>query len=287
MVLDSQFLIRVRQSEQETGEAVSAGVAGRAGASASSKGAVEAEAALGLAEEVLNLLVDGPASAELQLMGSLGQRDVVADLVVIGLVVPRPAGDFEVRADAAAQVDVGDAAEVVRASEKPGVGADISGRKCQALQAGSRVRNDIDYVSVVIESHLVEQGRADRIGRVDNAATRWITEGVADSWKVVAAPLAGGEVLCNLFRDVVSEDGELRSEVVIDANDFFPKIRRGVGAADEIADSVSNVRGRSREDAGCEQRLGIRINHARRNNVAGKWRALHNSGRGSTTAPGE
>ena len=102
MVLNGQLLIGVGQSQQETGEAVSAGGVGRAGGSAGSEGAVETKAALGLTEEVLDLLINGPACTELQLMCSLGQRDVVANLVVISLVVPRPTGDFKIRADPAA-----------------------------------------------------------------------------------------------------------------------------------------------------------------------------------------
>jgi hypothetical protein len=57
---------------------------------------------------------------------------------------------------------------------------------------------------------------------VDNAATRWIAEGIADSWNVIAAPLAGGEILSHLFSNVMPEDGELGGEIVINANDFFP-----------------------------------------------------------------
>ena len=59
-----------------------------------------------LAEQVLNLLVQRPAAAHLELMRALGPGDVVADLVVIRLVVPGPTGDFEVRPAVAAQVDV-------------------------------------------------------------------------------------------------------------------------------------------------------------------------------------
>ena len=86
------------------------------------KRVIEAETTLGLTEEVLSLLVKCPAPTELELVGAMCPGDIVADLIVIGLVVPRPAGDFEVRAAAAAQVDVGNAVQVVRSREDPGVG---------------------------------------------------------------------------------------------------------------------------------------------------------------------
>src|SRR5579872_1224131 len=50
---------------------------------------VKLEVALRVRERVLPLLVNRPAKAELQLMGALGPRDVVAELVVIGFVYPR------------------------------------------------------------------------------------------------------------------------------------------------------------------------------------------------------
>ena len=93
----------------------------RAGRSPGSKRVVEAETTLGLTKEVLDLLVESPTPAHLELVGAMGPGDVITDLVVVGLVVPRPTGDFEIRAALAAQVDVGDAGQVVRSSEEPGV----------------------------------------------------------------------------------------------------------------------------------------------------------------------
>ena len=115
---------------------------------------------------------------------------------------------------------------------------------------------------------------------MDNAATRWIAEGIADSWNIISAPLAGGETLCHLFSNVVSEDGELGAEVMVNANDFFPKIGRSISAANERAYGVSNVGGRCGEDACLEQSSGIRIDHARWNHIARKLPTRGDSRRG-------
>src|SRR5207247_11044806 len=116
-VLNSQDLVGGRGYQLKSGETVSAGSVGRAGGAASSEVFVKGKAALGLTEEVLNRLVDGPTGSELKLMGSLDQRNVGADLVIISLVVPRPAGDFELGACPAAQVDIWDAVQIVWSSE--------------------------------------------------------------------------------------------------------------------------------------------------------------------------
>src|SRR5580692_1703014 len=105
MVLHGQLLISIGIPEQEISVAVSG------------ESAVEIVSALGLTEQILDLLVKCPAATKLKLMGSLGPGDVVANLVVIGLVVPWPAGHFELGVDSPAQVDVGDAAQVVGSRE--------------------------------------------------------------------------------------------------------------------------------------------------------------------------
>ena len=104
-VLDGEFLIAFGVAKQEVGEVVAG------------ESTVKAETALGLTEQILRLLVESPAPTELELVSAVGPREVITDLVIVGLVVPRPAGDFEVRAGGAVQVDVGDAVVVVRSSE--------------------------------------------------------------------------------------------------------------------------------------------------------------------------
>src|SRR5580692_12701986 len=126
-VLHRQLLIRVWQAEQHAGEAVSASGVGRASCGPGSKRVIEAETTLRLTEQVLGLLVKRPAPAEFELVGPMRPRDVVADLVVIRLVVPRPAGDFKLRTAATAQVDVGNAVHVVRPREDPGARAVVAG----------------------------------------------------------------------------------------------------------------------------------------------------------------
>jgi len=88
--------------------------------------------------------------------------------------------------------------------------------------------------SVVVEGGFVEERRADGVGCVDNAAARRVTEGVTDRGNVVTAPLAGAEGFASPARDVVSEDGELGGEVMINADDLFTQVRRGVVAADKF-----------------------------------------------------
>ncbi len=97
MVLYREFLVLFGVAEQEVSEVVAG------------ERAVKGVAALSLTEQVLDLLIESPTAAELDLMSTLGQRDVIADLVVIGFVVPRPAGNFKFGAGRAGQVDVRDA----------------------------------------------------------------------------------------------------------------------------------------------------------------------------------
>ena len=96
-VLDGEFLIAFGIAKEEIGEVVAG------------ESTVKAETALGLTEQILGLLVKSPAPTELELVSALSPRNVIADLVIVGLVFPRPAGNFEVRAGGAVQVDVGDA----------------------------------------------------------------------------------------------------------------------------------------------------------------------------------
>ena len=165
---------------------------------------------------------------------------------------------------AAAQVDVGNAIHVVWSSEEPGVRAVVTGGERQTGQARGCVRNDVDAVPVVVEGHFVDERWADRIGGMDDGAIRRIAEVVADRRNVVSAPLAGCETLGDLFGDVVSEDGELAVEVMVDADDFFPQIRDSVGAALELGlwVSAAGCRVVGRENASRDKSCGVRIDHA-------------------------
>ena len=105
MVLHGKFAVALGIAKQQIRKVISC------------KRAVETERALGLAEEILHLLVDRPTRAEPELVSSLGERNVVTNLVVVGLVLPGPTRDFEVSAGPAVQVDIRDAVQVVWSSK--------------------------------------------------------------------------------------------------------------------------------------------------------------------------
>src|ERR1700704_5362697 len=83
VVLQGEFLVRLGVYEEEVSKVVTG------------KGAVKIKTALGLTEQILDLLIERPAKAELKLVGSLGPREIVADLVVVSLVPPRPTRDLK------------------------------------------------------------------------------------------------------------------------------------------------------------------------------------------------
>ena len=82
VVLHGKFLIALRQAEQEIRETVSAVRTCVAG---------EGECPLGRPKEILDLLIDGPAPAKPKLVRSSRPGNVVANLIIIGLIAPRPA----------------------------------------------------------------------------------------------------------------------------------------------------------------------------------------------------
>src|ERR1700747_2131548 len=94
LILDCKLLILLRVAEKIVGEVIA------------SECPVKGKAALGLSKQILNLLVESPASTNLELVRSLSPRNVVADLVVVGLIDPRPARDFKFRAGRPGQVNV-------------------------------------------------------------------------------------------------------------------------------------------------------------------------------------
>ena len=67
------------------------------------------------------------------------------------------------------------------------------------------LRNDVDAVSVVIESRFIEQRWTDRVGGMNHGAVGRISENVADRGNVVAAPLRGPVGLRNLLGNPVPE----------------------------------------------------------------------------------
>ena len=96
MVLDGKLLITGGGAKQEISEAISR-VEGRTISCVALIITLEGEGALGRSEKVLNLLVEGPAPAEFELVRAFRPGDVIANLVVVGLVDPGPAGDLEIR----------------------------------------------------------------------------------------------------------------------------------------------------------------------------------------------
>src|SRR5450755_2974733 len=93
MILHREFAVRVAITEQEIREVV-AGVL-----------AIEVEGALCIAEQILDFLIEGPAASNFELVRALGPGDVVAYLVIVRFVVPRPTGDIKIRSCRACQVD--------------------------------------------------------------------------------------------------------------------------------------------------------------------------------------
>ncbi len=113
MVLDGKLVITGGGAKQEVSEAVSGETLGIR--------TLERECSLGRSEKVLDFLVARPASADLQLVRTFGPGDVVADLVTVSAVDPRPAGDLEVRIALMIEGDVGNAIQVIRPREQAGV----------------------------------------------------------------------------------------------------------------------------------------------------------------------
>ncbi len=125
-------------------------------------------------------------------MRSLTPGDVVTNLVVVGLVVPGPAGRGVFGAGTAIQFDFRDAVEIVRARKQPGRGE--AGGTCN-YAFGS----DGDPVSVVVEGHLIEQPRIDGIGRMDHATVRGVAESVVGGRHIVIAPHGCAKILRDLL----------------------------------------------------------------------------------------
>src|SRR5215472_7073830 len=66
---------------------------------------VEFEVALSVRERVLDFLVDRPAETEFQLVSALGPGEIVTELIVVSLIVPRHPVDGVVRPRHPSQVN--------------------------------------------------------------------------------------------------------------------------------------------------------------------------------------
>ena len=118
---------------------------------------------------------------------------------------------------------------------------------------------------------------------MDYAAIRRIAEGIANSRDVGATPLADSETLRNLFVNKMSKDRELAREVVVDANDLFPEVRRGIVTADERSISVAVGTVALRKNTCGQQGSSISRYHALRDGVVREGRPLNDASRSSAT----
>src|SRR5260370_38008187 len=168
-------------------------------------------------------------------MSALGQGDIVTQLVVIGLIAPRPVGDFEFRAGGTVQVDVRDAVEIVGSGEQSRIRRVVAAGERQAAQSRAWKWNNVDAVPVVVERDFVEQRGTDGIRRVDDRAVRRIGKGIAHGRNVRTAPLTDGETLRDLLCNEMAEYRELAAEGMVDTSDFFLQVRRSVRRAQELA----------------------------------------------------
>src|SRR5581483_2283382 len=104
-----------------------------------------------------------------------------------------------------------------------------------------------------VESHLVQQGWADRMGGMQNGAIGRISERVTHRWNVCSTPLADAKSLRNLLGNEVSEHREFAAEVVVNPYNFLRQIGRRVVAPDEYRFAVFIEGICCREDPGREQ----------------------------------
>ena len=205
MVLDGKLLITGGGAKQEISEAIS-----RVALIIS----LEGECALGRSEKVLNLLVEGPAPAEFELVRAFRPGDVIANLVVVGLVDPRPARDLEIRIALFVERNVGHAIQVVRSGEQAGVGevawygACRASGKRQAGHTGGGIGSDIDPVAVIVKRHFVDEGWANGVGSVNDGAVGWIVKRISNRGQVITAPLGRVVALGDLLGNEVTEYGK-------------------------------------------------------------------------------
>src|SRR5690348_6118705 len=109
-VLDGKLAVTGGGAEQEISEAIS---------SVDLVVALERECAQRRSKELLLLLVKRPAPTDFDLMRAFRPGDVVANLVTVSGIDPRPAGGLEVRIALLVEGDVGNAVHGIRSREEP------------------------------------------------------------------------------------------------------------------------------------------------------------------------
>ena len=212
--------------------------------------AAEDKCTLGLLKPILDLLIKHQAATHLELMPSLGPRNVITKLVVIRGVVPRGNTGSVIRSRAPNQIDGRDAVGGVRAG-KESVEFEI-GRGSDQAQRQKR-----DAISVIIEGNFIDQVRANDIGGMHNGCIGWIAEVGTDGRYIVAAEYGRTVALGDLFGHQMAVDRELVTYVFIDPDDFLSYVGRQIITANEAV-----AIGRCREDAtifptGRQQGLGV------------------------------
>ena len=126
----------------------------------------------------------------------------------------------------------------------------------------------MDTVSVVVEGSLIQQIGPDRICGMEHAGIGRIAESVSHRRHVVAAPHAGHEVLCHLFVNETTVNGQLAGCVVVNARDFFFQFIGNTYRRLKVV-AVCGCREDSSVCAACgQQRLGVWIQHAGRDCIA-------------------
>src|SRR5580692_8729963 len=170
--LDRVLGVLLSVAEQEIGKVIA------------SESAIKVEVSLGIGESILCFLVDRPACAHSDLVRALSPGNIVAELIVIRLVIPRGPVGSVIGASASVQIDRRNAVVNVGSAEQP-----IEGKPAWRRKQASR--NDMDAVAVVVECRLIEQRRAYHVSGVDHSAVGRISENVADRGNIVATPLGG------------------------------------------------------------------------------------------------
>src|SRR5690348_6963603 len=193
-VLNRLLRVRVGKAEQKIGKIVS-GVR-----------PVKVERPVGVTEGVLDLCVPQDVPTEFQLVATFAPGEVVAPLVRIGSVAPRPSLRLIVGAGRTVKINLRIPVQVVGSSEQPGYAPPAG------LREYARWR-DIDPVAVEVEGSLVEQCRADGVDHSTDSAVRRVAERVADGRNVAAAPHRVHIALLDLLGNEVPENRYLVAEV--------------------------------------------------------------------------
>src|SRR5271155_4430135 len=149
--LDRVLGVLLSVAEQEIGKVIA------------SESAIKVKVSLGIGEGILSLLIDRPACAHSDLVRALGPGNIIAELIIIRLVIPRSPVGGVVGASASVQIDRRNAVVNVGSAEQP-----VKGKPAWRRKQASR--NDMDAVAVVVECRLIEQRRAYHVSGVDYGA---------------------------------------------------------------------------------------------------------------------